>query len=77
MSVAPVPPVDPAFAIRQTLDLQRAAFRAEPMPSLQTRLTRLSRLEAIVLDQREDLVAAIREDFGARMDPERRHHDDS
>ncbi len=66
MSGDRTPSADPAPAIRAALDRQRAAYLAEPMPSLQTRLERLSRLETAVRERQEELVAAVRADFGER-----------
>jgi coniferyl-aldehyde dehydrogenase len=55
-----------ARQLRAAFDAQRAAFRAEPFPSLTTRLERLTRLEAACLDRRDELADAISDDFGNR-----------
>lgn len=48
------------------LELQRAAFVDEGIPDFATRIDRVSRLQAMVLDHVEQLVAALAEDFGTR-----------
>ncbi len=48
------------------LERQRAAYVRDGIPDLATRIDRISRLEAMVLDHAEDLVAALTEDFGTR-----------
>jgi coniferyl-aldehyde dehydrogenase len=53
----------PAAAI---LDLQRAAFLREGIPGLATRTDRVSRLQAMVLDNADDLAGALADDFGTR-----------
>jgi acyl-CoA reductase-like NAD-dependent aldehyde dehydrogenase len=45
---------------------QRAAYRALPMPSLETRLAWLKTLEQVMRDRTEDIVEAIHKDFSAR-----------
>ncbi|MFT4623080.1 MAG: coniferyl-aldehyde dehydrogenase [Myxococcota bacterium] len=63
---APGPVMSSDTSLKGQVDLQRAAFRAEPYPTLEARLERLSMLERGLVDRQEDLVAAIREDFGSR-----------
>lgn len=53
----------PAAAI---LERQRAAFLRDGIPDLATRTDRVSRLQAMVLDNADDLVSALAEDFGTR-----------
>jgi coniferyl-aldehyde dehydrogenase len=48
------------------LDRQRAAFVADGIPDLATRLDRVSRLQSRILDNTDRLVAALAEDFGTR-----------
>ncbi|WP_349742695.1 coniferyl aldehyde dehydrogenase [Roseateles cavernae] len=48
------------------LELQRSAFRAEPMPSLATRLDRVERVRAMTRRHADELVEAISRDFGHR-----------
>ncbi|MBJ7336103.1 aldehyde dehydrogenase family protein [Mycolicibacterium sp.] len=48
------------------LELQRAAFVEDGIPDLTTRIDRVSRLQSMVLDHTEELVAALAEDFGTR-----------
>jgi coniferyl-aldehyde dehydrogenase len=48
------------------LDRQRAAFVADGIPDLAIRLDRVNRLQSMVLDNTEALVAALAEDFGTR-----------
>ncbi|WP_197375894.1 aldehyde dehydrogenase family protein [Mycolicibacterium baixiangningiae] len=53
----------PAAAI---LERQRAAFLRDGIPDVATRTDRVSRLQAMVLDNADDLAAALAEDFGTR-----------
>lgn len=48
------------------LERQRAAFVADGIPDLATRIDRVERLQAMILDNTERLVAALAEDFGTR-----------
>ena len=48
------------------LELQRAAFVKDGIPDFTTRIDRVTRLQAMVLDHTEDIVAALAEDFGTR-----------
>jgi len=66
MSTAAALPADATESLRALLDRQKRAFRDDPMPSADVRRERLKRFEQAVLDRREDLVAAVREDFSAR-----------
>jgi len=52
--------------LRLALETQRAAFAAEPMPSLAVRRDRLQRLRAMTATHAEDLAATIAQDFGHR-----------
>jgi len=49
---------------------QRAAYRAEPYPSYETRVANLKKLEAILVDNQEAIVEAISQDFGHRCSQE-------
>jgi coniferyl-aldehyde dehydrogenase len=49
---------------------QRAAYRAEPYPSYETRVTNLKKLEAILVDNQEAIAKAISQDFGHRCTQE-------
>ena len=53
-------------ALQQLLDAQRAAHRADPMPSVALRRNRIDRLLALVLDNTDQLVDAIVADFGSK-----------
>ncbi len=57
---------DAAESLRELLDVQRAAHRADPMPSVAVRRNRIDRLLALVLDNSDELVAAIVADFGSK-----------
>ncbi|SDS64543.1 coniferyl-aldehyde dehydrogenase [Halopseudomonas litoralis] len=48
------------------LSCQRGAFQAEPMPSLDIRLTWLKRLRSVLVSEQESLVQAVNQDFGNR-----------
>jgi acyl-CoA reductase-like NAD-dependent aldehyde dehydrogenase len=55
-----------AARMRARFDAQRAAFRDESYPTLAVRLDRLSRLESVLLDRRDEIADAICADFGNR-----------
>jgi hypothetical protein len=55
-----------AAAMRGILDRQRAAFTAELPVTAATRKARLQRALAVVLDNKDRMVAALSEDFGHR-----------
>ena len=48
------------------LDLQRAAYRRDPIPDLATRLERLERVEAMLVAHADEFAEAMRRDFGSR-----------
>lgn len=50
--------------------LQRAAYLADPYPSLEQRLDRLAKLERILIDNADAIAAAIQKDFGHRCEME-------
>lgn len=52
--------------LRLTLEQQRAAFAAEPMPTLAVRRDRLQRLHAMTAKHADELAATISRDFGHR-----------
>lgn len=51
---------------KDILALQRAAFLRDGIPDLAARIDRVQRLQAMILDNSEELVAALAEDFGTR-----------
>jgi len=51
---------------KEILALQRAAFLRDGIPDLAARIDRVKRLQAMILDNSEELVAALAEDFGTR-----------
>jgi coniferyl-aldehyde dehydrogenase len=51
---------------QSTLAKLQKGFEREPNPSLKTRLERLGALERMVLDHKDAIVDAIREDYGSR-----------
>ena len=53
-------------------DLQKAAFRASPMPTAESRIASLNALKAALLRYQEPLVEAISADFGRRSADETR-----
>jgi coniferyl-aldehyde dehydrogenase len=55
-----------AADVNAMLQRQRAAFVADGIPDLATRIDRVSRLQSMILDNSERLVAALTEDFGTR-----------
>jgi coniferyl-aldehyde dehydrogenase len=52
--------------LQQTLDLQRAAYLAHPVPSFEERKADLLKLKAFVTENREAIVQAINADYGNR-----------
>jgi len=56
----------PDELLRLALEAQRAAFRAEPMPSLATRRDRLARVLAMTRQYAEPLAETISRDFSHR-----------
>jgi coniferyl-aldehyde dehydrogenase len=56
--------------LRLTLEMQRRAFLAEPLPDRATRLDRLQRVQAMTRKYADQLVAAISSDFGHRASQE-------
>ncbi len=52
--------------MEELLQRQKAACRADPMPSLTERLKRLNKLHNALIDNRENLAAAVHKDFSAR-----------
>lgn len=70
MSASPLSDANPGESIRSqleaTLELQRAAYFAHPVPSLDERRADLLKLQAFIRDQREALVQAVNEDYGNR-----------
>jgi len=52
--------------LKALLDLQRAAFHQDMMPTAEVRRHRLIQLERMIEDNEEALIAAISEDFGNR-----------
>ncbi len=55
-----------AAPLRATLDKQRAAFEAEGEVALETRIDRLNRCIAMLVDHQDEICAAVNEDFGCR-----------
>ena len=64
-------PITPAAAdLSRILDAQRAAFRANPMPSADERIDHLKRLSSVLVAQKDRLAQALSEDFGHRSKDE-------
>jgi len=61
-----------ARELQARFDAQRRAFAAEPYPSLATRRDRLARLATLTRHHRDEIIAAIAEDFGHRAAAESR-----
>ncbi|MBE0488854.1 MAG: coniferyl aldehyde dehydrogenase [Halomonas sp.] len=61
-----------ARELQLRFDAQRRAFAAEPFPSLATRRDRLARLATLTRRHRDEIIAAISEDFGYRAAAESR-----
>jgi coniferyl-aldehyde dehydrogenase len=56
--------------LEATLKLQRAAYLADPVPSLEQRRADLHRLQAFVREHKDALVAAVNADYGHRSSHE-------
>ena len=52
--------------LHEILERQRVAFLADGIPDARTRIDRITRLQAMILDNADALVEALREDFGTR-----------
>jgi hypothetical protein len=50
----------------ELLELQRAAYRRDGVPSASVRKDRLTRLQALIVDHADELVTAMTADFGSR-----------
>ncbi|QJQ99971.1 coniferyl aldehyde dehydrogenase [Halomonas sp. PGE1] len=61
-----------ARELQAQFDAQRRAFAAEPYPTLATRRERLARLATLTRRHRDEIIAAIGEDFGHRAEAESR-----
>lgn len=61
--------VDPAFRLRRTLELQKAAQRTQGAPDLRTRIDRLERLATLLRENEQALCESLRADFGERSIP--------
>ncbi|TFH85001.1 coniferyl aldehyde dehydrogenase [Billgrantia azerbaijanica] len=61
-----------AHRLQTRLDAQRAAFQAEPYPTLAVRRDRLARLAEMTRRHRQEIAQAIRQDFGHRAEAETR-----
>lgn len=70
MDTSPLHSVNPADPIRAeleaTLKLQRAAYFAHPIPSLDERRSDLRKLQAFIRENREALLQAVNADYGNR-----------
>ena len=51
-------------ALRQTFDVQKRAFLADPCPSYETRVSRMQEAARMLRDHRKEIGAALNEDFG-------------
>ncbi|MGV9713052.1 aldehyde dehydrogenase family protein [Gordonia sp. NPDC003424] len=55
-----------AHTMNELLEIQRAAFLRDGIPDAKTRIDRITRLSALLLDNAEEIAAALEEDFGSR-----------
>jgi len=62
----PAPSSANSIELEATLNLQRAAYFARPIPSLDERRTDLRKLQAFIREHREALVQAVNADYGHR-----------
>ncbi len=60
------PHTNPTTALQATLELQKSAFLKTPFPSFEQRFDWLSRLDGLIRDHLEDIIAALNADFGNR-----------
>lgn len=64
--VEPIHASDTAGMLRACFERQKAAYRAEPVPSVAQRKQDLQQLRAMLNDNREAIIAAIQADYGTR-----------
>ncbi|MCZ4535666.1 aldehyde dehydrogenase family protein [Gordonia terrae] len=55
-----------AHSLTELVEIQRAAFLRDGIPDADTRIDRITRLAALLLDNADEIAAALAEDFGAR-----------
>lgn len=55
-----------AHTMTELLEIQRAAFLRDGIPDAKTRIDRITRLSALLLDNAEEIAEALAEDFGSR-----------
>ena len=63
---ASTPKGSASVELQAILDNQRSAFRAEGPVALATRIDRIDRCIALLVDNKEDICAAVQQDFGCR-----------
>ncbi len=63
---ATAPFTDPSDELTRILNAQRDAFRREGPVSLETRIDRLDRCLALIVDRQEEICEAVNQDFGCR-----------
>lgn len=56
--------------LRTLFDAQRAAFRAQPYPTAEQRIEHLDRIKPLLLDHMDEIIAALKADFGHRSEDE-------
>jgi coniferyl-aldehyde dehydrogenase len=66
---APNPESTASVELQSLLAMQRSAFRAEGPVALATRLDRLDRCIALLVDHQDEICAAVEADFGCRGKP--------
>ncbi|MCX2962913.1 aldehyde dehydrogenase family protein [Gordonia aquimaris] len=55
-----------AHSMTELLEIQRAAFLRDGIPDAKTRIDRITRLSSLLLDNSEEIAAALEADFGSR-----------
>ncbi|MFT3660166.1 MAG: aldehyde dehydrogenase family protein [Gordonia sp. (in: high G+C Gram-positive bacteria)] len=55
-----------AHSLTELLEIQKAAFLRDGVPDAETRIDRINRLGQLLLDNADEIVAALNEDFGTR-----------
>ncbi|MGR9193604.1 coniferyl aldehyde dehydrogenase [Rhizobium leguminosarum] len=65
-TVTPIATDTSPDAMKALLDRQRASFLREGPPSIETRIDRIDRVIALLVDHKDAIAAALSEDFGSR-----------
>lgn len=65
-AAADAQPSSEQHTLEELVDIQRAAFLRDGIPDARTRIDRINRLQALLLDHAEEIAEALTADFGSR-----------